>query len=132
MNIPFSPPYIDQDIIDEVVSCLQSGWITTGPKVKALEQEVIKLSGAPQALCVNSWTSGAMLMLKWFGIGPGDEVIIPAYTYSATALAVLHCGGTPVMIDINDDFTVDIGLIREKITSKTKVIMPVDIAGWPW
>ncbi len=131
MNIPFSPPYIDQDIIDEVVSCLQSGWITTGPKVKALEQEVIKLSGAPQALCVNSWTSGAMLMLKWFGIGPGDEVIIPAYTYSATALAVLHCGGTPVMIDINDDFTVDIGLIREKITSKTKVIMPVDIAGWP-
>lgn len=131
MIIPFSPPYIDQDIIDEVVSALQSGWITTGPKVKALEQEVIKLSGAPQALCVNSWTSGAMLMLKWFGIGPGDEVIIPAYTYSATALAVLHCGGTPVMIDINDDFTVDIDLIKEKITSKTKVIMPVDIAGWP-
>ncbi|MEP7164087.1 MAG: DegT/DnrJ/EryC1/StrS family aminotransferase [Ferruginibacter sp.] len=131
MNIPFSPPYIDQDIIDEVVSSLKSGWITTGPKVKALEQEVIKLSGAPQALCVNSWTSGAMLMLKWFGIGPGDEVIIPAYTYSATALAVLHCGGTPVMIDINDDFTLDIQLIREKITAHTKVIMPVDIAGWP-
>jgi len=131
MNIPFSPPYIDQDIIDEVVSTLRSGWITTGPKVKALEQEVIKLSGAPQALCVNSWTSGAMLMLKWFGVGPGDEVIIPAYTYSATALSVLHCGATPVMIDINDDFTVDIQLIREKITANTKVIMPVDIAGWP-
>lgn len=131
MNIPFSPPYIDQDIIDEVVSCLQSGWITTGPKVKALEQEVVKLSGAPQALCVNSWTSGAMLILKWFGVGPGDEVIIPAYTYSATALAVLHCGATPVMVDINDDFTLDFNLIREKITSKTKVIMPVDIAGWP-
>ena len=131
MNIPFSPPYIDQDIIDEVESALRSGWITTGPKVKALEQEVIKLSGAPQALCVNSWTSGAMLMLKWFGIGPGDEVVIPAYTYSATALAVLHCGGTPVMIDINDDFTLDIQLIREKITANTKVIMPVDIAGWP-
>ena len=131
MNIPFSPPYIDADIIDEVVSALKSGWITTGPKVKALEQEVIKLSGAPQALCVNSWTSGAMLMLKWFGIKPGDEVIIPAYTYSATALAVLHCGGTPVMIDINDDFTVDIRLIRGKITANTKVIMPVDIAGWP-
>jgi len=131
MNIPFSPPYIDQDIIDEVVSCLQSGWITTGPKVKALEQEVVKLSGAPQALCVNSWTSGAMLILKWFGVGPGDEVIIPAYTYSATALSVLHCGATPVMVDINDDFTLDFNLIREKITSKTKVIMPVDIAGWP-
>ena len=131
MNIPFSPPYIDQDIIDEVVSTLRSGWITTGPKVKALEQEVIKLSGAPQALCVNSWTSGAMLMLKWFGVGPGDEVIIPAYTYSATALAVLHCGATPVMVDINDDFTLDIQLIRDKITANTKIIMPVDIAGWP-
>ena len=131
MNIPFSPPYIDQDVIDEVVDSLQSGWITTGPKVKALEQEVIKLSGAPQALCVNSWTSGAMLMLKWFGVGAGDEVIIPAYTYSATALAVLHCGATPVMIDIKNDFTLDIEKIREKITSNTKVIMPVDIAGWP-
>ncbi len=131
MNIPFSPPYIDQDVIDEVVASLQSGWITTGPKVKALEQEVIKLSGAPQALCVNSWTSGAMLMLKWFGVGAGDEVIIPAYTYSATALAVLHCGAKPVMIDIKDDFTIDIDEIRKKITSNTKVIMPVDIAGWP-
>ena len=131
MNIPFSPPYIDQDVIDEVVSSLQSGWITTGPKVKALEQEVIKLSGAPQALCVNSWTSGAMLMLKWFGVGAGDEVIIPAYTYSATALAVLHCGATPVMVDINDDFTLDIDLIRSKINANTKIIMPVDIAGWP-
>lgn len=131
MNIAFSPPYIDQDIIDEVVATLQSGWITTGPKVKALEQEVIKLSGAPEALCVNSWTSGAMLMLKWFGVGAGDEVIIPAYTYSATALAVLHCGAKPVMIDINDDFTLDYDLLRSKINEKTKVIMPVDIAGWP-
>jgi len=131
MNIPFSPPYIDQDVIDEVVNSLQSGWITTGPKVKALEQEVIRLSGAPQALCVNSWTSGAMLMLKWFGVGAGDEVIVPAYTYSATALSVLHCGAKPVMIDIKDDFTIDIDEIRKKITPNTKVIMPVDIAGWP-
>ena len=131
MNIPFSPPYIDQDIIDEVVDTLRSGWITTGPKVKALEQEVMKLSGAPQALCVNSWTSGAMLMLKWFGVTAGDEVIIPAYTYSATALAVLHCGAVPVMVDINDDFTINLQQVREKITAKTKVIMPVDIAGWP-
>lgn len=131
MNIPFSPPYIDDDVIKEVTDTLQSGWITTGPKVKALEQEVIKLSGTPQALCVNSWTSGAMLMLKWFGVGAGDEVIIPAYTYSATALAVLHCGATPVMVDIKEDFTVDIEKIRERITERTKVIMPVDIAGWP-
>lgn len=131
MNIPFSPPYIDEDVLNEVADTLKSGWITTGPKVKALEQEVIKLSGAPQALCVNSWTSGAMLMLKWFGVGAGDEVIIPAYTYSATALAVLHCGGTPVMVDIKEDFTIDIDKIRERISAQTKIIMPVDIAGWP-
>lgn len=131
MNIPFSPPYIDQDIINEVVSSLESGWITTGPKVKALEDEVCKLTQVSHALCVNSWTSGAMLMLKWFGVKAGDEVIIPAYTYSATALAVLHCGAIPVMVEVNDDFTIDVEKIKEKITSNTKVIMPVDIAGWP-
>ena len=131
MNIPFSPPYIDQDIIDEVVAALQSGWITTGPKVKALEEEVVKLTSCPQALCVNSWTSGAMLILKWFGVKAGDEVIIPAYTYSATALAVLHCGATPVMVDVKEDFAIDENKIAEKITQRTKVIMPVDIAGWP-
>ncbi len=131
MNIPFSPPYIDQDIIDEVVASLQSGWITTGPKVKALEEEVIKLTSCPQALCVNSWTSGAMLMLKWFGVKEGDEVIVPAYTYSATALAVLHCGAKPIMVDVKDDFTIDESKIADKITEKTKVIVPVDIAGWP-
>jgi dTDP-4-amino-4,6-dideoxygalactose transaminase len=131
MKIPFSPPYIDNDIIDEVVDTLKSGWITTGPKVKALEEETCKLTGVSQALCVNSWTSGAMLILKWFGIKEGDEVIIPAYTYSATALAVLHCGATPVMVDVNEDFTINPNKIKEAITSKTKVIMPVDIAGLP-
>ncbi len=131
MNIPFSPPYIDQDIIDEVVASLQSGWITTGPRVNALENEVCKHTKVSHALCVNSWTSGAMLMLKWFGVKAGDEVIIPAYTYSATALAVLHCGAVPVMVDINDDFTIDVEKVREKISAKTKIIMPVDIAGWP-
>lgn len=131
MKIPFSPPYIDQDIIDEVVDTLQSGWITTGPKVKALEEETCKLTGVSQALCVNSWTSGAILVLKWFGVKEGDEVIIPAYTYSATALAVLHCGATPVMVDVNEDFTINPHKIKEAITPKTKVIMPVDIAGLP-
>jgi dTDP-4-amino-4,6-dideoxygalactose transaminase len=130
MNIPFSPPFIDQNVIDEVVDTLQSGWITTGPKVKALEKEVVKLTNCQEALCVNSWTSGAILVLKWFGIGPGDEVIVPAYTYSATALSILHCGATPVMVDIKDDFTVDPDKIKAAITSRTKVIMPVDIAGW--
>ena len=107
MKIPFSPPFIDQDVIAEVVNTLESGWITTGPKVKALEDEVVKLTGVSSALCVNSWTSGAILILKWFGIKEGDEVIIPSYTYSATALAVLHCGATPVMVDVKDDFTAD-------------------------
>lgn len=131
MKIPFSPPFIDEDVVFEVVDTLKSGWITTGPKVKALENEVEKLTGSPAVLCVNSWTSGAILVLKWFGLKEGDEVIIPAYTYSATALAVLHCGGIPVMVDVKDDFTVDPEKIRAAITDKTKVIMPVDIAGLP-
>lgn len=131
MKIPFSPPFIDDDIINEVVDSLFSGWITSGPKVKALEEEICKLTGVSKSVCVNSWTSGAILVLKWFGIKEGDEVILPAYTYSATALAVLHCGATPVMVDISGDFSINIELIEKAITSKTKVIMPVDIAGWP-
>lgn len=131
MRIPFSPPYINQDVISEVIDTLESGWITTGPKVKALEEEVSRLTGVSHTLCVNSWTSGAILVLKWFGIEEGDEVIIPAYTYSATALAVLHCGAVPVMVDVNDDFTVNTDAIMAAITDKTKVIIPVDIAGLP-
>ncbi len=129
MIIPFSPPFVDEHVIAEVVDTLKSGWITTGPKVKALEQEVITLTNCPEALCVNSWTSGAILVLKWFGVGPGDEVIIPAYTYSATALSVLHCGATPVMVDVLDDFTVDPKQVKSAITERTKIIMPVDFAG---
>jgi dTDP-4-amino-4,6-dideoxygalactose transaminase len=131
MKIPFSPPYIDQDVNDEVLDTLNSGWITTGPKVKLLEVEVCKLAQVSNTVCVNSWTSGAILALKWFGVKQGDEVIVPAYTYSATALAVLHCGATPVMVDITDDFTISVSAIEKAITHKTKVIMPVDIAGWP-
>ncbi|MGP1478697.1 MAG: DegT/DnrJ/EryC1/StrS family aminotransferase [Capnocytophaga sp.] len=131
MKIPFSPPYITETVIDEVTDSLRSGWITTGPKVKALEEEIKKFSGATEVLCVNSWTSGAMLMLRWLGVKAGDEVIVPAYTYSATALAVLHVGATPVMVDINDDFNISVAAIRRAITSKTKAIIPVDIAGFP-
>lgn len=130
-SIPFSPPYIDDSIREEVLDTLNSGWITSGPKVKALEQEICNLTNTENAVCVNSWTSGAILVLKWFGIKSGDEVIIPAFTYSATALAVLQCGATPIMVDITGDFTIDIKLIEKSITSKTKVIMPVDFAGWP-
>ncbi len=131
MNIPFSPPYIDQSVIDEVLHTLDSRWITTGPKVVALEQEMVKATSCRKAVCVNSWTSGAILMLKWFGIKPGDEVIIPAYTYCATALSVLHCGATPVIVDISDDFCIDYHQVRKAITAKTKAIIAVDIAGWP-
>lgn len=131
MKIPFSPPYIDQSVIDEVTDSLRSGWITTGPKVKALEGEIIKLTGAEQVLCVNSWTSGAIMMLRWLGLQPDDEVIIPAYTYCATALAVLWAGGKPVMVDSGDDLNISVDAIRKAITPRTKAILPVDIAGYP-
>lgn len=131
MKIPFSPPYIDDDVINEVTDSLRSGWITTGPKVKALEEDVCKLSGARRALGVNSWTSGAILVLRWLGLQPGDEVIVPAYTYSATALAVLWAGGKPVMVDSGEDFNISVEAIRRAITPRTKAILPVDIAGFP-
>lgn len=132
MRIPFSLPVINQDVIDEMMDCLtNTGWLTTGPKTKALEKEFEKLTKAEAVLCVNSWTSGAMLMLRWFGIKPGDEVIIPAYTYSATALCVMNMGAIPVMVDVNDDFNINVANIKKAITPKTKVIIPVDIGGWP-
>ncbi|MDG1098996.1 MAG: DegT/DnrJ/EryC1/StrS family aminotransferase [Bacteroidia bacterium] len=131
MKIPFSPPYIDEDVISEVVDSLKSGWITTGPKVRDLEKEVAKLSGVEYVACINSWTSGATLILKWFNIGPGDEVILPAYTYAATALVVLHAGAKPVMVDVNDDFTINSDEVAKAITAKTKAIFSVDFAGYP-
>jgi len=131
MKIPFSPPYIDNDVINEVVDSLRSGWITTGPKVKALEEEIKAFSGAEQVLCVNSWTSGAIMMLRWLGVKVDDEVIVPAYTYSATALAVLHAGAKPVMVDSGDDLNISVEAIRKAITPRTKAIIPVDIAGFP-
>ena len=131
MKIPFSPPYIDENVINEVVDSLHSGWITTGPKVKALEAEVMKLTGAKAALCVNSWTSGAIMMLRWLGLGADDEVIIPAYTYCATAMAVLWAGAKVVMVDSGDYFNLSVDAVRRAITPHTKAIIPVDIAGYP-
>jgi dTDP-4-amino-4,6-dideoxygalactose transaminase len=130
-NIPFSPPFVDQTVIDEVISCLNSGWITTGPRVRELELSISNYTGISNVLCVNSWTSGAIMILKWMGIKQGDEVIVPAYTYSATALAVLHCGATPVMVDVNEEFLISVDAIRKAISPRTKAIVPVDIAGWP-
>ncbi|MBK8982142.1 MAG: DegT/DnrJ/EryC1/StrS family aminotransferase [Ignavibacteria bacterium] len=129
--IPFSPPYIDKDVINEVLDSLNSGWITTGPKVKSLETEVADLTGVKNVLCVNSATSAMMLMLHWFGVGKGDEVIIPAYTYCATALAVMHLGAVPVMADADENFCMDVSKIKNLITERTKAIVPVDIAGYP-
>lgn len=131
MEIPFSPPYIDEDVLKEVQDTLKSGWITTGPKVKALEIETAKIASVEYVLCVNSATSGLMLAMHWFGIGPGDEVIIPAYTYAATALAVFHLGAKPIMADVNNDFNINIDSVKKLINHSTKAIIPVDIAGWP-
>lgn len=131
MKIPFSPPYINDAVIKEVTDALESGWITTGPKVKQLEDMVCHYVSVPITLCVNSATSGLILALKWYGIGVGDEVIIPAYTYAATALSVIHVGATPVMVDVEDDFNISVKAIEKAITKNTKAIIPVDIAGWP-
>lgn len=131
MKIPFSPPYIDDDIKREVLNTLESGWITSGPKVVALEQLVAAQTGLSHVACCNSATSGLMLLLHWYGVTRGDEVIIPAYTYAATALVVMHLGATPVMVDSGRDFNMDIDKFAEKITPRTKAIIPVDIAGWP-
>jgi dTDP-4-amino-4,6-dideoxygalactose transaminase len=129
--IPFSPPRIDQKIIDEVTAALQSGWITTGPRTKKLEQNLSDYCGIKKTLCLNSASAGLELMLRWFGVGEGDEVILPAYTYTATANVVVHCGAKPVMVDVNRDFNINVEAVRKAITTKTKVIMPVDIAGFP-
>lgn len=131
MQVPFSPPYIDDDIIAEVTDSLRSGWITTGPKVLQLENEIAAYCHAEKALAVNSATSAMMLVLHWFGITRGDEVIVPAYTYCATALAVMHIGAKPVMVDNGGDFNIDPEKIKQAITPKTKAVISVDIGGWP-
>lgn len=130
--IPFSPPHIDQEIIDEVTAALKSGWITTGPRTKQFEKDLSAYNGNPNTLCLNSATAGLEIILRWFGVGPGDEVIVPAYTYSATANVVMHTGARPVFCDVKaEDFNIDPAKIEALITEKTKVIMPVDFGGMP-
>ena len=132
MMIPFSPPRIDQKVIDEVVDTLKSGWITTGPKTKEFERRLTAYCGNKATLAVNSNTVGLEVVLRWFGVQEGDEVIVPAYTYCATANVIVHCGAKPVMVDVNaDDFDVCLEKVRRAITNKTKVIMPVDLGGMP-
>lgn len=130
--IPFSPPRMDDKIFNEVVDTLKSGWITTGPKTKLFEKKLTEFTNSKATLCVNSATAGLELMLRWFGVGKGDEVIVPAYTYCATANVVIHCGATPVMVDIDEEsFNIDTNKLAQAITKRTKVIMPVDIGGLP-
>jgi dTDP-4-amino-4,6-dideoxygalactose transaminase len=130
--IPFSPPRIDQKIIDEVTNALKSGWITTGPRTKLFEKKITEYCGNKSTVALNSATAGLELVLRWFGVGPGDEVILPAYTYCATANVVIHCGATPVFVDVNsDDFNISVQEVEKAITNRTKVIMPVDFAGLP-
>ncbi|MEO8068479.1 MAG: DegT/DnrJ/EryC1/StrS family aminotransferase [Flavobacteriales bacterium] len=129
--IPFSPPRVDERTIEEVSAALRSGWITTGPRTKEFERRLAAYCGAPKVIALNSWTNAAELVLRWFGIGPGDEVIVPAYTYCATANIVLHCGATPVMVDVLNDFTIDPAAVRKAVTPRTKCIVPVDIGGLP-
>ncbi|MFM7682919.1 MAG: DegT/DnrJ/EryC1/StrS family aminotransferase [Bacteroidota bacterium] len=130
--IPFSPPRIDHRVLDEVNSALLSGWITTGPRTKLFEKKITEYCGCKTTVAVNSWTAGMEVFLRWWGIGEGDEVIIPVYTYCASANVVIHTGAKPVMVDIGtDDFNISIAKIRESITPRTKVIMPVDISGFP-
>lgn len=131
MLIPFSPPRIDEKVINAVNNVLRSGWITTGPKTKEFEKKIAEYCGISTVICLNSATAGLELILRWFGVSEGDEVIIPAYTYCATANVVIHCKAKPVMVDIGDDFTVNVENIRKAVTSRTKVIVPVDIAGYP-
>lgn len=130
--IPFSPPRIDDKIIHEVTAALKSGWITTGPRTKDFEKKLAAYCGNKNTICLNSATAGLEIMLRWFGVGEGDEVILPAYTYSATANVVMHVGARPVFVDVNkDDFNINVAEIKKAITGHTKVIMPVDFAGYP-
>lgn len=130
--IPFSPPRIDDIICNEVVAALKSGWITTGPRTKNFEKKITEYCGNKNTLCLNSATAGLEIILRWFGVGEGDEVILPAYTYSATANVIIHCGAIPVFVDVNAlDFNIDPIEIEKAITEKTKVIMPVDFGGMP-
>ena len=123
---------MDQKIVDEVVDTLKSGWITTGPKTKEFERELTAYCGNKATLAVNSNTIGLEVVLRWFGVQEGDEVIVPAYTYCATANVIVHCGAKPVMVDVRaDDFDISVENVRKALTPRTKVVMPVDLGGMP-
>lgn len=130
MKIPFSPPDIGEAEIEEVVAALKSGWITTGPKTKELERQVAQFCHTSKAVCLNSATAALELTLHQLGIGPGDEVITCAYTYTASASVVCHVGAKLVLVDCQKDgYQMDYDALEVAITEKTKAVIPVDIAG---
>lgn len=132
MNIPFSPPDISEEEVEEVIDALKSGWITTGPKTKRLEKELLQFTGTNVGVCLNSQTAAAEMTLRVLGIGPGDEVITSAYTYTATASVVDHVGAKLVLVDTQEDsLEMDYDKVAELINENTKVIIPVDLAGIP-
>ena len=132
MKIPFSPPDIGEQEIQAVTEALRSGWITTGPKTKEFERKIAAFCGTEKAVCLNSQTACAEMTLRALGVGAGDEVITSAYTYTASASVICHVGATPVLIDTAPgSYEMDYCKLEEAITEKTKVIIPVDIAGVP-
>lgn len=132
MKIPFSPPDITEAEVEQVAEALRSGWITTGPKTKELERQVADLCGVNRAVCLSSQTACAETTLRVLGVGEGDEVIVPAYTYTASASVVYHVGAKIVLVDVQEDsLEMDYAKLAEAITEKTKVIIPVDLGGVP-
>lgn len=131
-NVPFSPPDMTEAEADEVRDAILSGWITTGPRTKRLEKEVAEFVGVDKAVCLNSQTACAEMALHLLGIGVGDEVIVPAYTYTASASIVEHVGATLVFVDVQKDCPeIDYEAVEKAITERTKAIIPVDLAGIP-
>lgn len=129
-KIPFSPPDMSEAEINEVAEALLSGWITTGPKTKEFERLIAMCCQTDQAVCLNSATACMELILRVLGVGPGDEVITSAYTYTATASVTCHVGAKVVMVDTApDSFEMDYDKLADAITEKTKVVLPVDLAG---
>lgn len=130
MNIPFSPPDMGEEEIQEVINTIQSGWITTGPKTKEFENQLAKYCHTEKAVCLNSATACLEMTLRLLGVGPGDEVITSAYTYTASCSPILHVGAKPVLVDVaKDSYEMDYEQLKDAITERTKVIIPVDIAG---
>ncbi len=129
-NIPFSPPDITDAEIEEVIKAMKSGWITTGPRTKEFEKKIAEYVGVNKAVCLNSATAAMELTLRILGIGPGDEVITSAYTYTASASIIDHVGAKIVLVDTApNSFEMDYEQLADVITERTKVIIPVDIAG---